>query len=164
MKKHRYFDSTGQEVDPATALDRGVLRDGFSLRVPTTLRDSARSQDAKPLITDGTDNPLGLNRPGWRIMTGDAGQKVADAYRDRDEAYRDYENQLTAAYRARTDAKKRRGDEDDDDDNEHEDGSIKNFGSNNHSTDGQSLDQHRQMMDRLYRERDEFDANAWRRG
>jgi hypothetical protein len=76
--KHRYFDSTtGREVDEHFACDRGVLRSGFSMRIPTMFRDAA-----KPLITDGHgDGGLALRRPGFRIpVNDDRRQVVADAY------------------------------------------------------------------------------------
>ena len=63
MKKHRYFDSSGNEVDERIALDRNVLRSGFSMRIPAQFRDTAMSRH--PLITDGrTGNPLALHKPG----------------------------------------------------------------------------------------------------
>jgi hypothetical protein len=77
MSKARYFDSGGREITEHDALDsNGVLRSGFSLRVPTMMRDSVR-----PLITDGrTDDPMALHRPGFRIPVINDRRAVRDAY------------------------------------------------------------------------------------
>jgi hypothetical protein len=45
--------------------ENGVLRDGARHHVRMHMRDSRA-----PLITDGTSDPLGLHRPGWRIASG----------------------------------------------------------------------------------------------
>jgi hypothetical protein len=42
--RHRYFDRRGHEVSAEQALHRGVLRNGYSLRVPTQLKDNAPRQ------------------------------------------------------------------------------------------------------------------------
>ncbi len=41
MAKLKYFDRNGDEIDERAALDhRGALRDGCSLRIPLTIRDT----------------------------------------------------------------------------------------------------------------------------
>jgi hypothetical protein len=45
--------------------ENGVLRDRARYRVPMHMRDGQSS-----MITDGTDDPFGLHRPGWRIASG----------------------------------------------------------------------------------------------
>lgn len=47
------------------AFENGVMRDSARHRVPMHMRDSRA-----PMITDGTGDPLGLHRPGWRIASG----------------------------------------------------------------------------------------------
>ena len=96
MTKHKYFDSTGTEIDESSALRDGVLRDGCTMRTSMTLRDAAmaRQQQASTnKITDGrTNDPTALNRPGYRIPV------VNDRRATRD-AYASYETGLVNAYR-----------------------------------------------------------------
>jgi hypothetical protein len=73
LHKQRYFDHHGREVAEHEAMRAGVLRDGFSLRVPTVFRDS-RFRDGKqlwasgqPAVTDGDATGSSGNRPGWRV-------------------------------------------------------------------------------------------------
>jgi hypothetical protein len=124
--KTKYFDANGNEIAEHNALDyRGVLRDGCTIRTPMTLRD-ATARRAR--ITDGTDNPFGLSKPGFRIRTGDTRQSVVDAYEKydaeicsrwrtdsdievqgqrgedsrsvtRDQAYRDYDQAIAEQWR-----------------------------------------------------------------
>jgi hypothetical protein len=54
-----------QDDDDDEAFENGVLRDGARRRVPLQMLDSRA-----PLVTDGTSDPLGLHRPGWRIASG----------------------------------------------------------------------------------------------
>ncbi len=51
--------------DDDDAFENGVLRDRRRYRVPMHMRDGR-----SPTITDGTDDPYGLHRPGWRIPSG----------------------------------------------------------------------------------------------
>ncbi len=53
------------QYDDDDAFENGVLRDRRRYRVPMHARDSQA-----PMITDGTGNPFGLHRPGWRIPSG----------------------------------------------------------------------------------------------
>jgi hypothetical protein len=129
-----------------------VLKDKGRLRVSLTMRDSlsplqrsvagdtARDNNH---ITDGrSDNPTALNRPGFRVPVVNDRRAVHDAYAT-------YDSELCSRYRCN-------------------DG--KGFGSPNEggydtldsASDSRTLDQSRQMMDRLYRERDAELQNAWR--
>lgn len=102
-----------------------------------------RSSDAKAQFTDGrTTDPTALNRPGFRVPVVNDRRAVNDAYTA-------YETSLTNAYREATIPK------------ELVEKRIA-VGDPDPVSDSRTLDQHRQTMDRLYRERDELDANAWR--
>ena len=71
-----------------------ILRDGEKVRV--SLMDAMSVREQRPLLHDGHGNPVG-HRPGFLI---------ADTALNRDEreqAYSDYERDLTAAYK--TDAR-----------------------------------------------------------
>ena len=47
--KHRYFDGNGNEVDAVHALDgNGILRNGFTLRIPMLMRDTAPWRETDP--------------------------------------------------------------------------------------------------------------------
>jgi hypothetical protein len=174
MTRHqmtKYFDSGGSEIDAARALDHnGALRNGFSMRIPTTLRDSA----AKPLITDGrTNDPTALHRPGFRIPVVNDRRKVVDAYAK-------YETGLVTAYRVNA---YRVGDEeaqcpDCDGSGEDEDGDTcetcngsgtvsaserstgKGFGNEGHrSEDSRSV-----TRDQAYKDYDQALSSAWKNG
>jgi hypothetical protein len=183
MNKHtvRYFDTiTGSEIGAARAFDRdGVLRDGFTMRVPMRFRDAGTgSHDAKPQFTDGhniVDPAAGL-KPGYRMPVVQDRTKVHDAYAKADRQMRnrykcgDQENICE-------DCDGEGYDEDGDvcdtcngtgvmPEVEAEDEGTSRFGSNNDpdpASDSRTLDRHHQMMDRLYRERDAELQNAWRR-
>jgi hypothetical protein len=86
-QRQRYFDRNGRECSPTEATRNGVLRDGFSMRVPTVFRDS-RFADARSLWDQGnlrcTDARAigGVEgcRPGFRVLDNDLGrQAIADA-------------------------------------------------------------------------------------
>jgi hypothetical protein len=62
------------QYDDDDAFEDGVLRDRARYHVPMQMRDSQA-----PLITDGTSDPLGLHRPGWRIATGGRGTRYTTA-------------------------------------------------------------------------------------
>jgi hypothetical protein len=87
LHKQRYFDRNGREVAEHEAMRAGVLRDGFSLRIPTTLRDS-RFADARQLwdsgrlvVTDLDSTAGSGNRPGFRVLDCPVNrQAVHDAY------------------------------------------------------------------------------------
>jgi hypothetical protein len=73
------------------AFENNVLKNGKAVRVSLQARDAnrrkARESDMlrdvnnRPgTITDGTGNPFGLNKPGWRIPTVQDRRAVRDAY------------------------------------------------------------------------------------
>jgi hypothetical protein len=74
-----------------------VLRDGARHRVRMHMRDGQG-----PMITDGTSDPLGLHRPGWRIPSGGSESDVAlrDSQRKLiEEARAEYLDRLTNAWK-----------------------------------------------------------------
>jgi len=127
--------------NPEYPLDQGSpghIRNGIC--VP----DRPRSSDS---ITDGrsTDALAGC-RPGFRVPAANDRQATRDAYAV-------YERQLTNAYLVR--------------DNEHDDESrTEAIIPQDESQPRRSADaaQHRQLMDKLYAERDAELQNAWRTG
>jgi hypothetical protein len=168
--------------------DDKILKDGESLRVSMTTRDSRLSplqrsvaastgsrQDAKPAFTDGhnlVDPAAGL-KPGYRMPTVQDRSRVHDAY---DKADRIARNRYKCG-----DQESVCPDCDGDGDIDGEqcdrcggDGTVSEaddksrFGSRNEggdpdpTSDSRTRDQHRQTMDRLYAERDAELANAWR--
>jgi hypothetical protein len=60
------------KYDDDEAFENGVLRDGARHHVRMHMRDGQ-----SPMITDGTDEPLVLHRPGWRIASGGSEHDVA---------------------------------------------------------------------------------------
>jgi hypothetical protein len=85
------------DYDDDDAFENGVLRDGARHRVPMQMRDSIA-----PMITDGTSDPLGLHRPGWRIPSGGSERDVAirDSQRKLvEEAHAEYLDRLTNAWK-----------------------------------------------------------------
>ena len=83
--------------DDDDAFENGVLRDGARHRVPLQMCDGRA-----PMITDGTDDPLGLHRPGWRIPSGSSESDVAlrDSQRRLiEEARAQYLDDLTNAWK-----------------------------------------------------------------
>jgi hypothetical protein len=87
--------------------DPNILKDGEVLRVPMTMMDAAaapprRSRTNPTQVTDGTGDPLGSYRPGFRIADGgnEATQMMREANRDwRDAAYDTYDRELRDAWR-----------------------------------------------------------------
>jgi hypothetical protein len=94
MKRHRYFDKHGNEIDAATALDAdGILRDGCSHRVPMSARDSASNTRLRITDATGQHGENGsANRPGWRRPNNPylKDQTII--------AYGDYLDEISAAY------------------------------------------------------------------
>jgi hypothetical protein len=75
----------------------GVLRDRERRRVPMYMRDGQSA-----MITDGTDDPLGLHRPGWRIPSGGSERDVRlrDSQRKAiEEAQAEYLDRLANAWK-----------------------------------------------------------------
>jgi hypothetical protein len=81
-----------------------IIRDALdpNVPVPMMMRDSMtpplHSEYArkKLLVTDGTSDPFGLHRPGYRFPVH---PPANDA---REEAYRDYQDDLTNAWKGKT--------------------------------------------------------------
>lgn len=158
MAKLKYFDRNGDEIDERAALDhRGALRDGCSLRIPLTIRDTlsplqravADDTARRARITDGTDNPFALNKPGFRVRIGDTRQNVADAYQD-------YENALVNAYRC--------GYEERDGSEDSGNASTNRESLALHRADSQMMQDHQARMNKLYADRDRELGAMWRRG
>ena len=85
------------QYDDDEAFENGVLRDGARHRVGLHMRDGRA-----PLITDGTGDPLGLHRPGWRIATGGAegDTRLRDSQRQAiEDAHAEYLDRLTNAWK-----------------------------------------------------------------
>jgi hypothetical protein len=79
------------------AFENGVLRDRARYRVPMHMRDAQ-----SPMITDGTDDPLALHRPGWRIASGgnERDARLRDSQRKAiEEAQADYLDRLSNAWK-----------------------------------------------------------------
>jgi hypothetical protein len=107
MRTDRRFE------DYDDAFENGILKDGARVRVPLQMRDSARPTERpltptemhdamvchhqNALVTDGTGNPWGLSRPGWRIPVD---RSVRDHQRQvLQDAYEEYERGLREAYK-----------------------------------------------------------------
>jgi hypothetical protein len=83
------------KYDDDDAFENGVLRDRARYRVH--MRDSQ-----SPMITDGTGDPFGLHRPGWRIATGggERDTRLRDSQRKLiEEAHAEYLDRLTNAWK-----------------------------------------------------------------
>jgi hypothetical protein len=83
--------------DDDEAFENGLLRDGARHHVRMHMRDGRA-----PMITDGTSDPFGLHRPGWRIPSGGSESDVA--FRDSqrklvEEARAEYLDRLTNAWK-----------------------------------------------------------------
>jgi hypothetical protein len=85
------------KYDDDEAFENGVLRDRARYRVPMHMRDGQ-----SPMITDGTDDPHGLHRPGWRIASGgdERDARLRDSKRKAiEEAHNEYLDQLINAWK-----------------------------------------------------------------
>jgi hypothetical protein len=112
--KARYFNRQGDEIDESIALDRGIMRDGMTARVPLQFRDSLR-RPSNLRITAGDGTLDGLHRPGFRVRgaaTRDAYHRERTAYIDRvTNAWRDQpDNELTGVGSGEFGAQPREGD------------------------------------------------------
>jgi hypothetical protein len=93
VRKEKYMT----QYDDDEAFENGVLRDGARHHVRMHMRDSQA-----PLITDGTGDPFGLHRPGWRIATGggERDTRLRDSQRKLiEEAHAEYLDRLTNAWK-----------------------------------------------------------------
>jgi hypothetical protein len=85
------------QYDDDDAFENGVLRDGARHRVGLHMRDGRA-----PMITDGTDDPLGLHRPGWRIAIGGSERdaRLRESQRNAiEEAHAEYLDALANAWK-----------------------------------------------------------------
>lgn len=83
------------QYDDDDAFENGVLRDGARYRVH--MRDSRL-----PMVTDGTGDAFGLQRPGWRIITGGGERQTLQRDSQRkliEEAHTQYVDDLTNAWK-----------------------------------------------------------------
>jgi hypothetical protein len=79
------------------AFENGVLRDRARYRVPMHMRNGQ-----SPMITDGTDDPFAMHRPGWRVATGGSERdtRLRDSQRKLiEEAHAEYLDRLTNAWK-----------------------------------------------------------------
>jgi hypothetical protein len=106
MSKYGYIHCrSGREVDEDEATDRGILRDGYGLRVPVTLMDAnsmerqmadhfrpAWDSVRREAVTALDGSTAGLHRPGFR---------VSDAYHAeaRRRMYDEYDEYISNAWR-----------------------------------------------------------------
>ena len=108
--KASYFRN-GREIDEDEALDHnGTVRDGVAVRTSLMMRDgmspvqraimldqaiadAARDKHRNLLVTDGTANPLGMSKPGYRFFEDRHGEALKQA------AYGLYEHTLRDAYK-----------------------------------------------------------------
>jgi hypothetical protein len=144
MSRRNAFDDNFETVTGRDGKPSRVLKDKGRFRVSLTMRDSLSSlQRSVPddtarhnnRITDGrSDDPTALNRPGFRISMVNDRRAVHDAYAS-------YDAELCSRYRCNDEP---------------------GYDTPDPAPDFRTLDQHRQMMDRLYRERDAELQNAWR--
>jgi hypothetical protein len=85
------------KYDDDEIFENGVLRDRARYRVLLHMRDSQA-----PMITDGTGDPFGLHRPGWRIAAGggERDARLSDSERKAiDDGHNEYLDQLTNAWK-----------------------------------------------------------------
>jgi len=85
------------QYDDDDAFENGVLRDRARHRVPMHMRDSQG-----PMITNGTGDPFGLHRPGWRIPSGGSERDVHlrdSARKQIEEAHAEYVDYLNNAWK-----------------------------------------------------------------
>jgi hypothetical protein len=91
----QYFSRDGAPLSAAQALDKdGILKDGVICRTRLTMRDGARDM---PRFTDAD---LALCKPGFRGPNSSGTLNDYLARHDRRECYRDYNDQLTNAWRS----------------------------------------------------------------
>ncbi|HZR88425.1 MAG TPA: hypothetical protein VFB02_16580 [Bradyrhizobium sp.] len=94
------YPASSKAGSPCTKDGRpGILRRG---RDGILFCDVGRAADSKPQVNDGTTNPLGLHKPGYRyssdVSTSDARRQVID------ESYSKYERSARNAWRGARDA------------------------------------------------------------
>jgi hypothetical protein len=82
--------------------DDGIVADGQRVRVRLDMMDAVQREVAlhagKPLVTDGTDNPLALHRPGFRLTADMAQRQAADAALT--DSYKQYDADMGNAWQS----------------------------------------------------------------
>jgi hypothetical protein len=151
--RHKYFRND-VEIPAADALDqRGLLRDGCTCRVPTTVRDHdphlwADAEHRRPVF-DAFGDPAGY-RPG-AVFSNDQAARDAKAA-----AYKDYDDAIGQAWQNDRKVKKY---------NSH--GELENTFEEEDTCDSSKsladrMRDHRQLMDKLVAERDAETTDMWR--
>lgn len=93
MKLTKFYEN--DEDDFEIINNKKVLKDGRTLRVRTTMLDSKSLYPVR--ISDGSGDPLSLNKPGFRTFTDD---KLRNRLADEKELdYIDYENAKATEWR-----------------------------------------------------------------
>jgi hypothetical protein len=105
MRPSEYFDRNGFPLTEKEARDRnGIIRDGVTMRVRMQMRDSAqRFTDGRQFWDSNRDSLVVTDaqavggakgcQPGFRILDSAVNRQAREA------AYRDYEADLTSAYK-----------------------------------------------------------------
>jgi hypothetical protein len=164
-QRHRYFDRSGRELSRAQALENGHLRDGVSLRVHMSARDSARAfWDANRdslLVTDaraigGTEGC----KPGFRVSDSPINrQEIADA---RAQYLHDLQNAWRNPLRLGDAAPSPDPEEDEEDEDEDDDGRPQ--GRRVRPVTADAIANHQQNMARIYDQIASDLSQQWRRG
>jgi hypothetical protein len=82
MRKHSFFNRDGVEVSAAEATHNNVLKSGYSMRVPTQMRDGRALFDSGQVVVSDLDLTVSSgNRPGWRCADTADGQMQKDRAR-----------------------------------------------------------------------------------
>jgi hypothetical protein len=81
--------------------DDAIVADGERVRVRLDMMDALQRDVARhagqPLVTDGTDNPLALHRPGFRLTADMAQRQAADVALT--DCYKQYDADMSNAWR-----------------------------------------------------------------
>lgn len=181
MPHIQYFDRTGRALSKREAFeaDGKTMRDGVHCRVPAHLADHApRFSDGRSFWDAHRDSLLVVdarriggsegNKPGYRVLDNNLGrQAIADAYQQ-------YEDELTSAWRdppGLVDAKPPSDpDEDEDEENEDDDDErpqgkrVRPVTADRHTVDVDAMSaNHRHDMQRLYDAHARELGEAWRK-
>ena len=136
-----YQEEEEDETEDGTHIipDGGKIRVGLQF-MDAIQRDVAKHAPQKLLVSDGTDNPLAMNRPGFRYSTDAAERTAADAALD--QAYQEVEQRDANAWLTNDDHP---------------------LNSNTRGTSPGKQDAHIDDRASAYAEYDEQQQNAWRR-
>jgi hypothetical protein len=113
MARRRKFDPA--ELDPEELReeeeeneDAAILRDGQSVRVRLFMRDGginpgltptqrAKALHNRPLVTDGSSNPMAMHKPGFRYLSDARQRAINDGIKN--EAYQQVDKEAANAWR-----------------------------------------------------------------